>query len=743
MALDPGRTPVRPLRGTRQQIEQHLQQLPKGELVWLTDEYRAYVIEVDGLGVRSLRIATGAVASVSGLAPIQVSDPQGWPVVSISPASAGGPGSMSAAHYTKLEGIAENANNYTLPVATDLVLGGVKVDNTSITVDPDGTLHAVGVGGGGSVTLVSGVAPVSVTNGTTTPQISVADASTSVKGVVRLASAQDITDGTSGRVVDAAQLKDAVGVPVTRQVIAGSGLSGGGALSGNVTLSIDVATQGEAEAGLLNTKVMTPLRTAQAMATAVRSTRQVLAGVGLAGGGALSGDVTLAASLASQVQAQLGDDNGVLMTPLRATQHFTHRLIDSLDSVDTTKALTAAQGKVLADSRVPTSRQVVAGTGLSGGGSLTGNVTLNVRFASQAEAIAGIASDRVMSPLRVQEALSAVVPGTRQITAGTGLTGGGDLTSNRSFALTGQALALHNFTGVGLMVRTGAAAISSRQVTAGAGIAVANGSGVNGDIEVAAAIADQAQAEAGSANNVLMTPLRVAQLLAAIGGTSQVDVDVYTTNGTFTKDARDILYLVEVAGGGGSGAKSGNSGVAAGGGGGGGYAWRILAASEVTTPTVAVVVGEGGPSVSDVGGADGNDGEASAFGNYIGVYGGKGGLTSGFGGKGGGVYDPDSVTVSAATQGGYIGADSGYDSVYGGGGGNGGRSIAGGGGGGRSIAPYSTGGVSALAGDGGSGSGATSAGAGVAPGGGGGGTGSGSLSGAGARGEVRVYRLRS
>jgi hypothetical protein len=51
----------------------------------------------------------------------------------------------------------------------------------------------------------------------------------------------------------------------TRTVFAGAGLTGGGDLSANRTISADVATQAEAEAGTSSTKLMTPQRTAQAI----------------------------------------------------------------------------------------------------------------------------------------------------------------------------------------------------------------------------------------------------------------------------------------------------------------------------------------------------------------------------------------------------------------------------------------------------------------------------------------------
>jgi hypothetical protein len=58
----------------------------------------------------------------------------------------------------------------------------------------------------------------------------------------------------------------ATAVPPSRQVAAGTGLTGGGDLSANRTIGADVASQAEAEAGTSAAKLMTPQRTAQAIA---------------------------------------------------------------------------------------------------------------------------------------------------------------------------------------------------------------------------------------------------------------------------------------------------------------------------------------------------------------------------------------------------------------------------------------------------------------------------------------------
>ena len=111
-------------------------------------------------------------------------------------------------------------------------------------------------------------------------------------------------------------LLSVAGVPTSRQVIAGTGMTGGGALSSNVTLSI--ANGGVGSVQLANSGVTSgvygdatniPVFTVDSKgrvtaATSVPATisgyvptsTQVIAGNGLTGGGLLSGNVTLAAS---------------------------------------------------------------------------------------------------------------------------------------------------------------------------------------------------------------------------------------------------------------------------------------------------------------------------------------------------------------------------------------------------------------------------------------------------------------
>jgi hypothetical protein len=98
---------------------------------------------------------------------------------------------------------------------------------------------------------------------------------------------------------------------------------------------------------------------------------------------------------------------------------------------------------------VPTSRQIIAGTGLTGGGTLAADRTLAVDISAELERIQDAVAamfvdgtnithvyDDTTGTLTVTASGSGGgVPTSRQIIAGTGLTGGGDLTADRTLAI--------------------------------------------------------------------------------------------------------------------------------------------------------------------------------------------------------------------------------------------------------------------------------------------------------------------
>ena len=107
-------------------------------------------------------------------------------------------------------------------------------------------------------------------------------------------------------------------------------------------------------------------------------------------------------------------------------------------------------GDLLSVAGVPTTTQVIAGTSLTGGGQLTGNVTLSVANGgitgtqlNNTGVTAGSYGDatnvpvftvdsngRVTAATTIAATISGYVPVTRQVIAGSGLTGGGPLNAN-------------------------------------------------------------------------------------------------------------------------------------------------------------------------------------------------------------------------------------------------------------------------------------------------------------------------
>jgi hypothetical protein len=118
-------------------------------------------------------------------------------------------------------------------------------------------------------------------------------------------------------------------------------------------------------------------------------------------------------------------------------------------------------GDLLSVAGVPTSTQVIAGTGMTGGGQLTGNVTLSVApkgvngtllsDTGVASGVYGTSTDipvftvdstgRVTAATTIPAAISGYVPTSTQVIAGNGLTGGGLLSTNVTLAASYSASA--------------------------------------------------------------------------------------------------------------------------------------------------------------------------------------------------------------------------------------------------------------------------------------------------------------
>jgi hypothetical protein len=143
-----------------------------------------------------------------------------------------------------------------------------------------------------------------------------------------------------------------------------------------------------------------------------------------------------------------------------------------------------------------------------------------------------------------------------------------------------------------------------------------------------------------------MTPQRVAQAISALAGGSSVVTTTFTSSGTFTKNAADLLYILHIISGGAGGGRRDGGGTESAGGGGGGGLFTIVPASLISAST-SVVVGSGGAAggSNTNGGAGGN----SSFGSFI-VY---GAAESSYLGRGsglpGGISPPDAIYYGTST----------------------------------------------------------------------------------------------
>ena len=106
----------------------------------------------------------------------------------------------------------------------------------------------------------------------------------------------------------------------------------------------------------------------------VPTTRQVIAGTGMTGGGPLSADVTLSIANGGVGATQLAATGATAGTYGNATNV-------PVVTVDATGRITAVSSvPATITGYVPTSRQIIAGAGLEGGGNLNANVTLTADF---------------------------------------------------------------------------------------------------------------------------------------------------------------------------------------------------------------------------------------------------------------------------------------------------------------------------------------------------------------------------
>lgn len=220
--------------------------------------------------------------------------------------------------------------------------------------------------------------------------------------------------GTTAGTVAAGNDPRLVGaVPNTRSVNAGTGLTGGGALSGNVTLALSQATLDSLElAG-------SALQQEDAGALALKDKIEV-EDIAAAG----NPDATTFLRGDGEWR-DIGEDFGVM--DITAGNNI------SIDKTDPQNPIISAVGGA-SGGQVDT---VVAGTGISVNSTDPINPVVSANIGTAAGTVAAGNDSRI----------TGAVQGTRTVTAGTGLTGGGALSSNITLALssgTQASLALAN-----------------------------------------------------------------------------------------------------------------------------------------------------------------------------------------------------------------------------------------------------------------------------------------------------------
>ena len=159
-------------------------------------------------------------------------------------------------------------------------------------------------------------------------------------------------------------LLQVAGVPVTRQVIAGTGMTGGGQLTSNVTLNIAPGGVGYTELansgvtpGTYGTTTDIPVFTVDdtgrvvsattlpvSVSGYVPETREIIAGSGLTGGGQLTGNVTLSANLSNATPELLNNTGSAGVATSVSRSDHVHPAVDLSDQTQINGILPLDQG---------------------------------------------------------------------------------------------------------------------------------------------------------------------------------------------------------------------------------------------------------------------------------------------------------------------------------------------------------------------------------------------------------------
>lgn len=198
--------------------------------------------------------------------------------------------------------------------------------------------------------------------------------------------------------------------------------------------------------------------------------------------------------------------------------------------------------------------------------------------------------------------------------------------------------------------------------------------GTNGQVLIAATTADPAFATlTSSGGTIVYTPgANSLNLEVSSSFFKTINIQTFSSNGTYTPTAGMVYCIVECVGGGGGGGGSSNAGVnsgnAGGGGGSGAYSRSFFAAASIGA-SQTVTIGAGGTAGSNLGG-NGGSGGTTSLGILITAPGGTGGGGStgagDQGGSGGIVGTGQVALVGTGGDAGTVSISAGVASVSGG-----------------------------------------------------------------------------
>lgn len=388
----------------------------------------------------------------------------------------------------------------------------------------------------------------------------------------------------------------------------------------------------------------------------------ITAGTGLTGG-TITGTGTIAADFSADGVATSGkvvQATDSRLTNNRApTAHAASHYENGSDPVTLTlDQVEDLQAELAA--RALTTTSVTAGAGLIGGGTLAANISLEVAFGTLTDTVC-VGNDSRLSDARTPTAhaishaaagsdpitisqsqisgltaslagkadllhaaqhgsggsdpvtlaqsqvtnlvgdLAVKVPTSRLITAGTGLTGGGDLTTDRTLEVSFGVLG-------GTACEGDDSRLSDARTPTGAAGGDLNGTYPNPTVDAIQGIA--LEASAPSSGDALVYVAAVAEWQSQ----PTTDVQIFTSSGTWTKPAgckRVDIICIGAGGGGGSGHAHASGNRGGGGGGAGGGITQITYRASDLPASLTVTRGTGGAGGAGVAApSDGNDGAA-------------------------------------------------------------------------------------------------------------------------------------